>query len=328
MHTQSKGETTRDREFLQSVGEEIDRSRIKYPERGIHRFVAFAGEAGEALQAWAKHLIYRNRESWDHLVLELRQTAAMATRLAVEGDQTGWKPCESGLKHISECVPPALQDDPIDKLHQELETYRSLGTPKEIRAWLDKKEEMGRFIKDSLAIMELNSQCTEGEMDRRYKAEDRLAKALEALEDIRAQLSGHPEAEKGDKKVHFCLRRAMGALEAQDEAPIGIRRVAQERDEALAAAGWLADVIINDHGGSATSSAWIARGKRLFRDAQVSVQRHRTLFGLAKQEVEKQAYGCQDACPECGGTRKAHKPECGLDHVITALWQASIEPKN
>lgn len=75
--------TTHDADFLQAVAWTIHEARGRYP-GGEHRHVAFTAEAGEAAHAVQK--ILTGRGSAGELQAELIQTAAMAARLAVEGD--------------------------------------------------------------------------------------------------------------------------------------------------------------------------------------------------------------------------------------------------
>lgn len=78
------GLTPHDQAFLQAVAETILTARAKYP-GPRHRHVAFAAEVGEAHHATQKLITQRGtrKDLWDELV----QAAAMAGRLAVEGDQ-------------------------------------------------------------------------------------------------------------------------------------------------------------------------------------------------------------------------------------------------
>jgi hypothetical protein len=75
--------TEADRTFLTAVAHALLAARAKYPgNRG--RYIALTGEAGEAFYAMQK--LMTQRGTVPELALELRQVAAMACRLAVEGD--------------------------------------------------------------------------------------------------------------------------------------------------------------------------------------------------------------------------------------------------
>lgn len=75
--------TDQDLAFLRAVAWAIHEARWKYP-GAEKRFVAFAAESGEALHAVQKFTT--DRGTVQELQAELIQTAAMACRLAVEGD--------------------------------------------------------------------------------------------------------------------------------------------------------------------------------------------------------------------------------------------------
>ena len=67
-----------DDNFLADVISEINRARRKFPDPS-NLTVAFAEEAGEVVKAVMS-------EAWSHVYEEAVQAAAMACRLAVEGD--------------------------------------------------------------------------------------------------------------------------------------------------------------------------------------------------------------------------------------------------
>jgi len=75
--------TDADRAFLASVADSLLTARSKYPGNS-GRYIALTGEAGEAFHAMQK--VLTKRGSLHELGEELRQVAAMACRLAVEGD--------------------------------------------------------------------------------------------------------------------------------------------------------------------------------------------------------------------------------------------------
>lgn len=79
------GLTPDDDAFLSAVAEGIVKARKLYPGND-GRYVAFTGEAGEVMHAWQK--LITKRGTIEELGLELRQVAAMACRLAVEGDDS------------------------------------------------------------------------------------------------------------------------------------------------------------------------------------------------------------------------------------------------
>ena len=69
--------------FLTSVAHALVHARAKYPGKN-HRYVAFTGECGEAMYAFEK--LIKGTGTDTELRDELVQAAAMACRLAVEGD--------------------------------------------------------------------------------------------------------------------------------------------------------------------------------------------------------------------------------------------------
>jgi hypothetical protein len=69
--------------FLTAVAHALASARVKYP-GNKHRYVAFTGEVGEAMYAYEKFL--KGTGTIEELRGELVQAAAMACRLAVEGD--------------------------------------------------------------------------------------------------------------------------------------------------------------------------------------------------------------------------------------------------
>lgn len=73
------------RDFLQLVYYELDRSRAKYP-GNENRFDALAYEFGEVMVECQLLRGQRPGASCENLRTELVQLAAMALRLAVEGD--------------------------------------------------------------------------------------------------------------------------------------------------------------------------------------------------------------------------------------------------
>lgn len=75
--------TYEDLAFLRAVAWAMHEARAKYPGPG-GRFVAFAAETGEAFHAVQK--LQTGRGTPQELQAELIQAAAMAGRLAVEGD--------------------------------------------------------------------------------------------------------------------------------------------------------------------------------------------------------------------------------------------------
>lgn len=77
--------TPADRQFMTAMMHGLLTARAKYP-GSDNRYVAFTGEAGETMDAWAK-MIYERCSVID-VASELRQVAQMACRLAVEGDSS------------------------------------------------------------------------------------------------------------------------------------------------------------------------------------------------------------------------------------------------
>jgi len=72
-----------DYDFLTSVAHALIHARGKYP-GNKHRYIAFTGECGESFYAMEKYI--KGTGTVDELRDELIQAAAMACRLAVEGD--------------------------------------------------------------------------------------------------------------------------------------------------------------------------------------------------------------------------------------------------
>jgi hypothetical protein len=79
-----------DYDFLTSVAHALAHARSKYP-GNYNRYVAFTGECGEAFYAFEKYI--KGIGTAEELKGELVQAAAMACRLAVEGD-AGWTTCK------------------------------------------------------------------------------------------------------------------------------------------------------------------------------------------------------------------------------------------
>lgn len=72
-----------DEQFFQDVREELRRARSKFP-RSVNQLLAFAEESGELVKAVLDHSYGKGTE--DEVYAEAVQAAAMALRVAVEGD--------------------------------------------------------------------------------------------------------------------------------------------------------------------------------------------------------------------------------------------------
>jgi hypothetical protein len=83
--------TLSDYSFILGLARTLSVAREKYP-GNKNRYVAFTGEAGESFYAMEK--LIKGTGTYNELRDELIQTAAMACRLAVEGD-ADLIPCEN-----------------------------------------------------------------------------------------------------------------------------------------------------------------------------------------------------------------------------------------
>ena len=91
----SKIEEDEIRHFLESVFTEVMRARKLFPSsEGL--MVALSEEAGEVAKAMMQ-------EPWEHVYIEAVQCAAMACRLAIEGDPT--------LENLRDQRVPLYDDD-------------------------------------------------------------------------------------------------------------------------------------------------------------------------------------------------------------------------
>ena len=87
---------TADEQFIQDMIAEITRARAKFPGNGI-MLVALMEEVGELAQA-AMHIREGKHNDWGRVHAEAVQVAAMAMRMATEGDASVATPTAENCK--------------------------------------------------------------------------------------------------------------------------------------------------------------------------------------------------------------------------------------